>query len=791
MSDTKVYTSYKNGFLPDQRTSRHEKTLPSFYIPMAEYALSFNNNIKVDEVDDAYNLVNNVVNEKDYAKILNPYNAVDPKFKRFPADLRNYDMTADIIRRYMGEFLKQNFQYSVHSVDPDVATRFNEKLLQSIVDKATSIYVEKVNAAISNQQNETPIPDFEQFFKEFKENYIDENTIEGNNALKAMIQYTNSVELYYNVFYNYVVTGYPITYRDIRNGSLHKECIMPSTFASLGNSRYIKDHDICRREFEITTSDLLNSFSEVLDEKVISSLRTVAKDNINRGVSSPLQVPASYFTDVYGTAQGSSMISRNIKTANISNLGVDKIVSSHLTFKTQVKIYYVTRIDPFTGTTAEHIVEEDNYTLNPSIGDVSFESDWINEIYEMYVFGSTKNHRIYSVPRPIVYQHRPSSNIKDCSQPYNGFTELIHNSGYKFSIPAIIKPFQILRNILFYAREKTIAKNKDILLLVPKSLLGDDDEETLYRMEAAGILPYDDSNDENNTRAQNVRAINLSLDRYINGLGDIIRSLKDEAWDLVDMNRQRYGDISTSDGKGTTEQAIVRSSMGSVVIYTMFDKFLEQEYDLDLDYSKLLLADSDTLNIKNQDGSISSVPFNSEKHILSDYKSSVRNSMVDDEKRNRLNDILFAMSQTGNYAPAVKAIFEDSAVGVKKIIDEVIKLEAQTKRDIELQKEQIQLQVLEQQKALEAQKHEQAKELAYIKEDGENHRKSLELNIKLLDSINSINGNLDESKGMVESVKMSLEQLKEDNAMKKHNDIINTKHKEMASNEKIAKMNKN
>ena len=57
------------------------------------------------------------------------------------------------------------------------------------------------------------------------------------------------------------------------------------------------------------------------------------------------------------------------------------------------------------------------------------------------------------------------------------------------------------------------------------------------------------------------------------------------------MTPQRYGEIANSAGKGVTEQAIIRGSMGSVIVEFMFDYMREHDYARDMDYSKLAWID--------------------------------------------------------------------------------------------------------------------------------------------------------------------------------------------------------
>lgn len=785
-------------FMPDQQTSRKTKTNPKFYKPVAEYCLGISNVINGTGLKDAYDLVNNKLDDSKYTKILNPYNSHDEKYKRFPADLRNYDMTADIVRRYMGEFIKQTFEYSVHSHDPEMSVRFNTKLQQEISNIASSTFVDILNTTMQNQQAASnsnqpqpipDIPDFEEVVKSFMQTYVDEMAIEGQKALDIIMDMCDAVTITYDMFYHYIVTGVAITYRDIKNGKFYKECIHPSNFTSLGSGKYIKDHDICKRRFSCSPNDLLTNFADVFDDKLIADLKKVFKDemSISSSVGS-VEVPLSFYrVNEDNTLIDLTKFNLNDTTSRSLMLANNREIEGvHITFKTQVPIYYVQRFDPATGNLFDVVIEEDTYSLNPVLNDITVQKDWITEVWEMYCFGA-QGERLISKPRPIAYQCKDESNIKDSQQPYNGIYELIYGTGYTFSIPVIIAPFQTFRNILFYAREKTIARNKDMLLLLPKSILGKNDEETLYRMEAAGLLVYDDSLDETSQKAANIRSINLSLSNYINVLDTIIDNVKTEAWDLVDMNRQRYGDIVASDGKGTTQEAIVRSSMGSVLIYTMFDKLLEQDYLLDLNYSKVLLAGESTVNVKIGN-SYRPVPFNSASHIMAAYSMTVRNSKVDEDKYQKLEAVLQGMSQNGDGEAAAAGIFASNISELQQLIRKF----SQANRDFQMQLEQQKLDAQKELKQLEIayQQNEFANEraIAEMKEQHADYRKSLELQ---LTAITSLQGTSDDSTGMVNQLNSLLKDITNMNDMKKHNDDIKYKYDKMHSDEKIAKMNKN
>lgn len=91
-------------------------------------------------------------------------------------------------------------------------------------------------------------------------------------------------------------------------------------------------------------------------------------------------------------------------------------------------------------------------------------------------------------------------------------------------------------------------------------------------MAADGVLYIDDEDDANLVKAQNVRYLESRMNNYITELGQLIQEIEQTAKMECDMTPQRYGEIANSAGKGVTDEAVIRGSMGSVIIEFIFDK---------------------------------------------------------------------------------------------------------------------------------------------------------------------------------------------------------------------------
>ncbi|MFA5395137.1 MAG: hypothetical protein WC346_03880 [Methanogenium sp.] len=782
---------------PDQRTSRNEKTKKEFYIPTINYIVSKCSNNGLD-ANKLYDTINGIISQDDYSKFLNPLNSKNPKYTSFPAYLRNYDIISDVIRRYMGEFIKQNVDFTVYSSDPDVIDRFNITIQQEILQLAMSTFEQIVNNAKQGVQNnqDVQLPDFQSVYEDSRKKYIDKEAIQGQHALNAILDYTDSAYKYYKAFFDFITVGRAYSYRDIRGTKLYKEIISAADlYTQVDNTTpFISDRDYVYRKFRISIPKIISDFSTILKDEQVKALKEAYKNYGNSGTNS-INIPLTVFKSISNTGYDTDINISNSPRYNEN--GLDKFIKMpndgidgiHIQFKTEVRIAYIKTIDPLTGAVTERMEEVDSYTPDPLKGEFDVEYDWINETWEVYRFLG-EHDGIYTEPRPIAFQCRSLDNIKDCKLSYGGIEELIPGTGFTFSIPTILKPFQISRNILYFAREKAIGRNKGSIMVIPKSTLGSDEEETLYRMDAASLYIYDDSDDDSNTKANSIKPVDIGLDDYIIRLTDIIDRMKNEAWDLVDMNPQRYGDINTSAGKATTNEAIVRSSMGSVLIYTIFDKFLEKEYTMDIDYSKVLMANMESLSYRNTNGKNFVIPFDSKSHILADYKIFVRNSAVEREKRRKAEDIAFAAAQNNQYGLAITSITEESTTALLNAIKEFDDENRAMQERIANEKEQLNLQ-LQQLQAEESEKDRQNDyNIAVLKEKGENNRTIIEVQAKLA-QLELTNNDISENTDVVSQLKLSLDRLKQESDMIKHRDKLNLERDKIRSNERIAKMNKN
>jgi hypothetical protein len=102
--------------------------------------------------------------------------------------MRNYDMMKGIIRRYIGEYIKNPHDFIVGANNPEVVFARDAELgkqimmlaEQAVAKKIQESYMQFVNEGNNPEQfNPEQAVDIEAFIKEFNENFIDDISAQG------------------------------------------------------------------------------------------------------------------------------------------------------------------------------------------------------------------------------------------------------------------------------------------------------------------------------------------------------------------------------------------------------------------------------------------------------------------------------------------------------------------------------------------------------------------------------------------------------------------------------------
>ena len=795
---------------PKQKVSASEKAKPYWYANSIDYiiglGLSLNDRT---ETETMLRVLHGELPNEFYRKTINPYNATKERYKRFPAVLRNYDIMSDIVRRYIGEYFKGIHDFVVGANNPDIVFNRNAALKEKVTEAAQQAfqqeferkYQEAVQQAQGQGQSVDSInpqdvmPDPEEFMNKFNQNYIDRESKQGQDILNFIRDLTNDAQIYLTAFFNYCALGECYTYTELRGDKIIKEAVpVAEAFPIPNNQMMVEDHDMFARRIMMSYNQIIDAFDDYLEDK-----------------------DRAYLDDLYNRVPGSSAKTVQLgwnqlfeKYADVCDKFTDeerKLYKSqklnsyednttlyevwHVVWKGFAKVGILTRINEV-GFQEQTIVEED-YQLNKEAGDISIEWEYKSQVYEGYRIG-TRFNGIYPVKaRPILYERKGKL-------PYNGIMELVPYMG-KFSIIQIITPFQVFRNIVSYHQEMVIAKNKMLILLVPKSLVSDNPEDAIYKMASDGVLPFDDSEDPAGTKAQNFRLLNANMGQYITELSNLKEMIKQEARELVDMNAQRYGQIAQSAGASTTQNAIAQSSTGSVLVFQMFDLMRCADYNRDIDFAKSAYIDGlETSYIDKTTGKKHYISLDVNSFVGSDYSTTVRNNAKEMDKLQQLRQWAFSAAQNGDLDSALAAIQGDNVAAISDSIRKFTEIRQQHEEQMKQMDQAIQEQANQMKLQEIAAKGEQDRETLALKAQYDLQLEYAKGDIALLGDTNPDNDEYaksqlariqEESKRASEAAKIQLERQKL--AMDSYNKAADrqVKREEMANQLKIARTNKN
>ena len=790
---------------PKQRVSAAEKDKPAWYQNCIDYVidagLSFNDRT---DTERKLQILHGNIPDEFYKKTLNPYNAENEKYKRFPATMRNYDIMSDIIRRYVSEYFKGIHEFIVGANNPEIVLKKNIKLKEKIAIMAQQAFKQEFEKRWAEmqqqaQQQGTPVeqlnpqeamPDPEQFLKDFEDNYIDDESKQGQDLLDYIRSITEDTLIYLSAFFNYCSLGECYTYSDIRGNTIHKENIPVLEAYPIPNSNFfIEDHDMFAHRMLMSYNQIIDMFDEVLSKEDREFLdRYYSTTNASNTHTQFLY--SQYFEafpaacEKFGEKERELFRNESVQIAADNN---NLFEVWHVVWRGEARQGILTYVNEM-GFTTTRVVEED-YQLNPKAGDINIDWAYEPQVYEGYRIG-TRWTGVYPIKaRPIAYQ-------RNGKLPYNGIMEVLPMFG-KFSIIELITPFQIMRNIISYHREMVIAKNKMLILLLPESLIAGDEEDKIYKMAADGTLVVNDEEDNTGQKMAQVRLLNANLGDYINQLSQLIEQIKMDARELVDMNMQRYGEIAQSAGSAITQEAIARSSMGSVIIVATFDEMRKHDYQRDLDFGKLAYVDGLQTTFFDDKHNRRYLSLDVNSYIMSEYGILVKNEQKELDKINQLRQWAFSAAQNGDLDMAIAAITGENVTQIKATVEKFMELKRKHETDMQQAEQMLKQEELQNKLAEIQAKGEEDRKTQELKYQYELQMKYLDVDMSLLapgeesaarDRLSQLS---EENKTRISNEKLSLEREKLQASIYSKAADRQVKREDIESKERIAKINKN
>jgi hypothetical protein len=678
--------------LPSQRVSDKERQKAEWYIPTIDYiinkAISLNAENKI-EVASNLGAAEGIIDDSTYNYVLKAYGITDKNLD-IPNTVRNTSLILPIKRRYIGEFIRQYKNYTVYHKDINAIKQRNSNLaiqLEQLISQELINTLNESGLASGGQTKE--IPNIGKFIKDFEENWIDEKILESEKILKLFDTLNDSDIKYIKAFYYYWATDEVYSYRRVIDNNLVKEIINPLEYYRIpsGND-FVEDDDMGMRKYQLTFNQINEQFSKKLSDSDLNYLRSIENhinsSNSNTNLLSDKVLDLNKYRSEYNYLYTLPEFNNSINSTNdLSNF----LWIYHTVFKSEQEIGFLKYIDSL-GQVQEKIVEG-NYKLQPELGDIEITREWISRYYQAWRIGP-EHTGIYIKPELIEPQRQDINSINKCKSPYNGITGTFDNN-IRNSIAKLLKPYEALYRIYQYQRERAVAKYRAGMYVVPQSLITDSESMTMEQQinfNKRDDTLYINDTDANVNSLQALRYIgSQGAERYIQVLTELTNAIKNEAMEIADMNPQRFGDINQNAGKGTTETAISNAQLGSILLFTLFNKFVEKDKESDIDHLKVAWINGKKGTFfDKKENKIIYVDVNGDDFYNRNIGIFVGNSTINDEKLKQFRQLAYNASQNGQFDIAADAIELENSTEIHKLI-----------KDVTIKREELQAQQTQQQ----------------------------------------------------------------------------------------------
>jgi len=581
---------------------------------------------------------------QDYDYITNPFNTDNEKYKRYPATLRCYNIIQPVINEFIGERTEKPINPMVVLGNKDADNIFKQRLNSQVKQLLQQKFINELNAlGIDTGVPSKEVEEVQSFIARYTKEYDKSKAIEGQNILDYIVYEQELDEKYQKAFEDWLTFGRVISYTNVVKGELRHEIVsaLDFYFPIHGNNEDIADGPWGVRKFRYTNKfQILDRLHTILDKEDLEWLEEQFNHANNSGVA----------TTVFGDQRVSSIDNGQTQVlGEVRGFNTDNIILWHVEWKSFRKVGLLTTIG-VEGQVVEIEVDE-TYKLNKNAGDISIAWEYITEVWEGYrIDGLYDNVSKYYGIKPLLVQRNELNTNQRAKLSYGGRFEVDIDGKIKSTVKTGT-PYQLLYNTFHYQFEKIMNKNKDKILMIPIGLMpkkaGWDEEKFMYFADALSFGFYDESAPNANAAIQGMKVMDMGLSQYAAKMFEFLQAIKQEWWDAVGMNRQRYGETQASDGKAVNEQAIFHSALITAELNRKFDKFQERDYQSLLDWSKVAWINGKKANYPRSDGALGLLEIDGDEHLGTDYNVFVKNSNKEYRKLETMRQVALSLNQNG------------------------------------------------------------------------------------------------------------------------------------------------
>ena len=740
------------------------------------------------------NLYLGKVDVRDMKLILNP-GGLEQFF--VPDAVQHYPIITPRVNVLVGEEKRRKFDWSVQITNPDTLSKIKADTKKMVEARL----MEMLQSDVSDEELEKELVKYGDYVN------FDYQDIREKRANLLMRHYISSLEMkvhFQQGFKDALIMGEEIYMFDIINGEVTFEKLNPLKVHTLrsGYSNKIEDSDIIVIDDFWSPGKIQDHFYNDLNEVEVAKLEegglnnggNVNLDGVSEAVDDlkGLKILDREAMDTYiestGVFDSKGSFGKDTYTDGYGNIRVLRMF-----WRSMKKVIKVTYFDDL-GQKQTKFRSED-YVLNTAMGETG-KTIWVPQWWKGVKVG--KDTYLQIKPREIQYNKLDQPSFNSC-----GIVGQIYNSNDAEAVAMVdrAKPFQYLYDISWYRVNEALTKymGSIVELDLAKVPKGWSVTKWLYFARKSGISVVDSFKEGQRGMAKGKLAgsVGNTTGRVLEQrVGDFIQThiemmefAKAQMDEITGVSRQRLGQVENRETVGGVERAVSQSNHITEELFTLHDYCKKRCFQMLIETAKIALkgrtlkfsyiADDMTRQLAEIDG---------DQFAEEEYGLMVSN----DDEINRLEQRLDGMVQLGlqnqmlSFSTAIKIYNSPSVREIQRLIekDEQQMKESQAKQ-AEDQNKQLQAQL--EQQALEKQQ-EQNLDLEKFNREDETKRYIAELQeeTKRLQQQQGDPGIENDDDFKKFEAELGIKKQSLDNDMKKHNDNMQRKDKEIEIKRKQA-----
>jgi len=679
-----------------------------------------------------YNLVKGILRPQDF--YINDTD--DPELRSFadtvvrdvelPNYVKHYPILNPPMNTMLGELTRRPDVARVKAFDDDSKNeelQFKTEILQQfIMEQAKSKIA--VQSGVQGQGSPSNDQDLEQLTMEKVSEYLTDYTSTaekwGNHVLEAMKMQMNMKEISEDCFRDLLICSREFYHIYETNSKLGVgvENLNPKNvwFLTLPDKKYLKDAFAAGTVHVMELSEIIERFD--LDKKEIDHLRKGVRElslfspresnfenpnvsgweSIKYDTYSPFIVQQRLLVE--------SMLKENVDPLN-DFLGLSSNVNTFGNKYVVVQAYWCSKkkvgrliFKDEEGVEQTTLVDE-SYKRVPN--QVSIEWNYINQWYKGYKIGSD------------VYNVEPFELLNYC--PIIGVVHEIKNINEAKSLIDLLKPYQILYNVCMNQLYKLLEKEIGNVYLmsmrhipIPKD--GDaQDALDIWEQEARkrGVVIVDDSpeNLKSPSNFNMFKNIDWTRTAEIQSRYTLAMQLKQEAWELVGITRERTGGVAATQTATGTNTALSQSYAQTEPYFAQHEYVLNDVYQAILDAVQHIEVKKpeSTISYINTEGEQAFIRVNSEDITLRDLQVFVTTRAQDQKAFEDLRQLAQPMLQNGATPYEISVLYTTNSIRTMKQVFKSLKEKMEA---MQQQEQQLKQQDQQQQQAMFQHEQEQA-----------------------------------------------------------------------------------